>query len=942
MRVGKSLLLHACVVSLTSCGASNAADFSPQELRDGLGKLAALLATDVPRTARWVLVSNDQGRFGIFTREEDVFTSEGNAFVFDEKPGKEARIMVMYDGGIYPVKSEEQAPQDVDRRRDFHASWKDADVAKDVVTAIDWLKKQAKDARSSSNSGGRDLFSANGEDSAANFKVIQQTAISWAAILWHIGQEAPAVSLATAALEGTDEAGRGKLLDAIFTRSANQAYSMAMKDFGEHRDWAKLRDALDVLVKKFPLGWEQRDAVRVFHHQVTERAKLSAEPSLKTKAALGAEDQRTLLGWLKELEGGKRSPYGIWSLPLPQEQRGGTETETAFPRSVGLAAVPLLAALLADDTLTLVSTGGGRGGYGEQFWDIGGDEEDRLRNFYKSLQKPPTRANLAWATLREVLPQELRNVQDEDLADVIPDILAWHASVKNASVAELAITYIESGQRNESVLAHAIETDDPKHLTRLEGAMLENVNIWDLSGLDPFVTKLGKQRGHSFLNKVRQKLEGDLVRYQSDAKEEARQRKQMDSALKRLEAAAAGEKKTLDLPALLAIAAKFDPQVAGDDQLEFQDAFQQIPKVMEKLAASTRIESIAKVLPDFKSPQFAAQMLEFVFDGDRQQLPALKPEEHKAVLEATKPHWQKILETEPTDDNRSLQAQVLVRLQELAGIKEDFPFFQLLPLGDRGSRIIRERGLAILGGQTPAAMPHPKDIGKEQREKLFAEWAAKSPADIAAGLETLELDKLLALNDEILRFTNQRGQNLPAGLQTHIDSIHEIKTKDTEAAPWQSWKGKIFNKDALLALAREISATKTNGMLTVSLHRAGPLLGLTLHVSESPTIRGWQSRYLTDLGSDAEMIPPSAQRFTMSIWQQQRHSEEWGWFDAPAFHEAKALTEPKNEAEEAMQELDEEARSTWQNVTAAFDKPSSAQINLHIFTVPVSLLKAEE
>ena len=664
MRLGKMLMM-ALILALPVSGQT--VDLTQTQLRAGLSQLAALLAADVPKNARWVLVSSERGRFGIFNREEDVFSAEGNAFLFDEKPGVEARIMTLFDGGFYPVKA---ASEDQDNTpamgQEFRAQWKNADAAKDVGTAIDWLKKQAKDARSTGNSGGRDPFSGNRDDPAANFTVIQQTAISWAAMLWHTGLEAPALSLATAALEGTDEAGRGRLLDAIFTRSANQAYSMAMKDLGEHRDWTKLRDALDVLVKKFPLGWEQRDAVRVFHHHVTERAKLSAEPPLKTKTPLSADDQKTLLGWLKELEAGKRSPYGIWSLPLPQEQHDGTETETAFPRSVGLDAVPLLAGLLGDDTLTLVSSSGGRGGYDQHFWDSGGDEEDRLRNFYKSLQKPPTRANLAWATLRDVLPQELRNVQDEDLSELIPDVLAWHASVKDASVSELAISYVESGQRDEAVLAHAISTDDPKQLSRLEGAMLENVNIWDLSGLDPFVTKLGKQRGPSFLNKVRQKLEGDLVRYQSDAKEEARQRKQMEAALKRLEAAAAGEKKTLDLPALLAIAADFDPQVASDDQLEFQDAFQQIPKVMEKLSASTRIESVAKVLPDFKSPQFAAQMLEFVFDGDRKQIPALKPEEHKAVLEATKPHWQKILETESTDDNRSLQAQVLVRLQQLA------------------------------------------------------------------------------------------------------------------------------------------------------------------------------------------------------------------------------------------------------------------------------------
>lgn len=955
MRRGKSLLLHAFLTLLALLTpASGAADLSEAQLRDGLTRLAALLAADVPKNARWVLVRSEGGRFGIFSREEDVFTTEGNAFLFDEKPGVEARIMVLYDGGVYPVKAIDNNRSENERqqRREFRATWKNADATKDAAIATEWLKREAlKAASTKTNDDGTDPFGGRrGDDGnpAAKYAASQQTALLWAAMLLHTGHDAPALSLATTALAGTDEAKRKQLLDTFFNRLGNQAFGKVMQDFATHRDWGKLSAALDALVKKFPLGWMQRDAVRVFHHHVSERAKLSAFPPLKTKSALSTDDQKTLLAWLKDLESGKQVPYDIWTLPPLPDEGGEIETrrnemEASFPRSSGLAAVPLLAALLADDTLTLVGVGG-QGGYERNYWGGGSqDEVERLRSSYISLQKPPTRSDLAWNALERVLPQDLRRSDFTNPAEVIPDVLAWHASVKNATPADLALAYLEAGQNDEAVLAHAVATDDPKKLARLEGAMLEDVDIYDLTRLEPFIEKLGPQRGPPFLVKVRQKLESDLGRYQNDAAQQERQRKQMENALKRLEATAKGEKKTPDLQSILAIAANYDPESGDDDQLEVQDAFQQLPKLMQKLSAPARIESIVKVLPGFKSPQFAAQMLEFAFDGDGEKIPALKPEGKKTVLEVTKPHWQKMLETEPTDENLRLQAQVVIRLQELAGIEDDFPLFQLLPLGERGTKIIRERGLAILGGQKPAALSNPKDINNEQREKLLAEWGAKPPADIAAGLETLELDKLLALNDEILRATNQRGQELPPGLKTHISTIHEIKAKDTDAAPWQAWKGKSFDKETVIALAREISATKTTGLLTVSLYRAAPLFGFTLHVSESKTISGWQSHYLTNMDSDSEMLPPGIKRYSMGIWQQQRSSEEWGWLDAPAFHEEpKAAAEPKNEAEEALQEMAEESREAWQKVSAALDKPQSGQITLHLFTVPVSLIKTDK
>ncbi|HBJ83134.1 MAG TPA: hypothetical protein DDZ88_04520 [Verrucomicrobiales bacterium] len=925
-------------------------DLSEAQLRDGLSRLAALLALDVPKNARWVLVSSERGRFGIFSQEEDVLNTEGNAFLFDEKPGVEARVMVMYDGGIYPVKAMQDGGDEDARQmqREFRATWKNADAAKDAATAAEWLQKEAKKAGAMQGLlSGSDPF-GRGDEAGAQFAASQQSALLWAAMLLHTGQDASALSLATAALAGTDEAARKQVLDAFFNRLGDQAYGKIMQDFAKHRDWAKLSTALDELVKKFPLGWQRRDAVRVFHHHATERAKLPAAPPLKTKGTLSADDQKTLLDWLKELEAGNQSPFHIWTLPplvLEEDvESRSNEMETAFPRSVGLAAVPLLAALLADDTLTLVGLDGRGGGFQQHFFGGGQDKTERLRNSYQSLQKPPTRAHLAWSVLERVLPQDLRRSDLADFAEAIPDILAWHASVKDAAPADLALAYIESGQNDETVLAHAIATDDPKKLVRLEGAMLEGVNIWDLNGLEPFVTKLGPQRGPSFLTKVRQKLEGDLSRYQNDASQQERQRKQMESALKRLEAAAKGEKKTPDLKALLAVFAAFDPEAEDADQVAIREAYEDFPKATKKLSAPARVETVVNALPDFKSPKFAARMLSFAFQGDGGKSLEITPEERQPLLEATKTSWKRLLEAgngeEDQDERDGMLMRVVGHLEEITQGEVNFRALnQFATLGVRGTQVLRERGTALLAGQKPAALPDPAAIKPEQRQQLLAEWGGKSSEEITRGLATLEIDKVLALNEIV-----QRGTDLPERFKTHITLIQEVRLeKVTDAAPWQAWKGKPLDQASVTALAQQLSAYTGTGMLTVHARRSAPLFGFTLVVSEATQPgSGWQTHYLRNfVNSLDEDLPKTTKRLSVGFFQQERLQENWSWFDAPVTEEPKDA-QNQGDTPERLKEMNQQAVKSWQKVFSTLAGGKTAHTILFFVSAPPAMLQSKE
>ena len=198
------------------------------------------------------------------------------------------------------------------------------------------------------------------------------------------------------------------------------------------------------------------------------------------------------------------------------------------------------------------------------------------------------------------------------------------------------------------------------------------------------------------------------------------------------------------------------------------------------------------------------------------------------------------------------------------------------------------------------------------------------------------MDQVIALNEKI-----EHSKDLPAGLKSHISTIHEIKTKNADAAAWQSWKGKAFDKDTLLGLAREVSATKSAGAFTVTLYRVAPLLGFTLHITENKTLgTGWQANYLRNATSAfGDDLPKNIQRVSVGIFQQERVRENWSWFDAPSFDAEKTGAEAGPETKENLERMQGQARASWQKILKALESSKTSRVSVIISTAPVTLLK---
>ncbi len=935
------------------------AELTDVQLRDGLTKLVAFVGGEVPRDARWVQVESPGQRFGIFTKDADVFNSVGNAFLFGEKPGEEARIVVLFRGDVFSIKAEraEIRSREDASFREYRGKWKEVEVSKDVDIAVEWLRREAAKVKKAEPA---DPFGALGtgdpDNPAALFDQHQQTALLWAAILLHTGHEEEALKLARPIFRDADATRRQQLLDGLFGRLAQNGWLQAMRAFAVHADWGRLRDQLDALVKKFPMGWSGRDAVRVFLQAVTERAKLPAEPPLKTKLPLPAADQESLLTWLKEQESGKFSGYSRWTLPaLPDADDGPGKAMgyTAFPRSHGPAAVPILAALLADDTLTVVGVEAADRDTGYMSsWDnvdpFGHreiDAADKLRAMYRYLPKPSTRADLAWHLLQQVLPNELRSGGEADLAERANDILAWYGSVKDLAPPDLALKYLEGGLNDADILAHAFATTDPKKIAQLENVMVDQADVYSLNSLDPFITKLGA-KAPAFLGKVRQKLEEELTRY-GDGQD--RLHKQMEKGLKRLDALAKGELKKPDLPALIAMMAAFDPAIPEEDQTVAQEAFVELPKLLKNLTLQAKLEAIVPVLPDFKSSRMAEYMMQLVFMEENGS--KLKPEDGLAALEKTKSHWKRLLERSsdpdqaPSDpDGEDVPQGLLIRtvacLQLLVtGEADDEAASYLAALGTRGTRVLRDHGMALLDGKTPPPLPKAAAVNPEMRQQLLKEWSNKSVENIAKDIETLEIDKLLVLNEALTHETE-----LPPNFTAYMDQIRGVTLSGVkELGGWQALRGRKLDKATAIEIARRVSSFEGSSSISVQLQRPVPVMGWKLIVKESSSLsKGWQSESLrsTALGI-GEALPKLAKRACQGTFTRGNHQLSWTWFDAPITEAPKEEVSPEvKQADEAlaeawvyMGEVRREELHSWESVLNALEQENVEPSYLHFISI---------
>jgi len=934
-----NMIVAAATLGLASM--TEAADEA--QIREGLIKLAAHIAADVPTSARWVQVETEGQRSGIFgDHQGDPFRIEGNVLLISEKKEVEARIVSVNSATAATIKhisqAEKMTPQDYQRGQ-MPATWKDADLAKDVAAALEWLGKVvAKKGGSTSNN---DPFGGSSGEGGPP----QVRALIWAALLMHTGHAEEAVKMAAIVLKDADEETHKEVLDASFERVASMRYMRCLMDFAAHRQWSRLRDELTALISHFPHGWRQRDAARVFLKHVTARAAFTSEPPFKTTRALPEADQKVLLTWIAELESGKQPPYSRWVLPPLEGQRqmDGEQT-TTFPASHGLKALPMLAALLTDETLTTSMNVYGGG----MFYGVSGsDAAEKLRSAYSQLMKPSTRAELAWSSLQRVIPSELQN-SDLSFADRSAEVLSWYAKIKDLPPAELALNSLEAGDNDELVLAHALRLEDPKKFQRLEKTVIENAQVYSLNNLGPFVTKLGPEKAPAFLTQLRTKLEADLSRYGSSDNE---QQKMLERGMKKLEAAAKGEGGKIDLDAALQTLMALTDDAEGEAQMDAQDAYQLLTEAVKKMPQLERLTLLLPRIPEFKSGRFAGALIQIAQSNGEDKPTLLTQPQRQTLLSTLKTSWNPFLEKQRSQETTAQQLSTLMPMAFCLSAITGKPLDQdlIYKLEGFGTRIVPVYDAwidAVLNEKEPPAWPDATTISEADRKQMITTLGAKTLAEMRAEIAKLSLPQLLALSDHL-----QHLEELPASWKSYLSSIQVIECADSaEAALWQGWLGKAWGHETILGLTQQAAKSESGKVLILQLLRPALIFGWKLTILPQAKLTGWTKNTFQDLRQGlGDSMPKLAKRIVSGQFSNGRSHANWTTFDTPVMDAAKAPALPTGDdlqaAAKLMKHKRNEEAEAWKTIQDSFNKedsnPARGTPMVHLISVSTTTLSVE-
>ena len=656
-----------------------------------------------------------------------------------------------------------------------------ADLAKDVRALIAAFHK---------NDEGNDPFS-NG--SRADGTVLGRVLLL-ATQIYQTGNTALANELAIAVFDLTPS--RETAIDAAVSLIADHAYEAAAQAFFTSYDWAAYHRALTGLVEKFPRGWRARDAVAMLIPQVAKQAAGETPPvpsptgvpldpqalaalrqlTVKPAAIPAADDEKLLkragyelssippnqrarvLAYLRSEGMGMRRYQGssLWLLE-PTDAKESDSSPLARITSLGVAALPVLAALVDDPYLTYLPNEKTNEGSSYDSPDEG--DEERTFRIHASLKRPSTRGEIACDLLRQTLPDP-SNESNEAGPDTLRDLaLAFWKENPHASRDKLAAVFLREGSVYQIQAAATLfaSSADPKSRQAFEAYILAaDPAVAQFQSVQTYLTAR-KAAARTFFEAYSKlvRSQGDGTAEDDNSGQASYQIKQAGGAekiLKRLEKIVAGVS-----PRVLA------KEIAQGKPKEAPAAIRSLIEMMKDDTPVQRLYALLEGAADAGDPLIRCQFLQATYQvgwrgncpddggvGDDGDAGKPVPAAERKLGDAEIKVWRQLLaDTRDIPENRGEKATIgdlaaamlmySINPESSQTISLAAPVLQKKPV-----ELFREHATARLDGTPPPPLPDASHVKSDRLKAIISEAGAKPAADIHPYLKTLTPDERAA------------------------------------------------------------------------------------------------------------------------------------------------------------------------------------------------------
>lgn len=779
----------ALAVGTHLAGADDA--LSKAALQDGLEELTALAWPGTTK-AEWGhsdLMQAARSPYGDpFGRSNSGPDTKGNVWLFTHDDG--SRWISNIWGTTLTLLEDDSA-------------WNPAVLKEDFDAALAYFQGDEKDRKSQAAGAWN-----RPNDPNAN----RSQALIYSAILNLAGATTESETVARLAMEGTATLEREAVVVQAMTMLGTTELRALTAGFRSDQNWGDFASGLRSLLDRFGGvvdGWR---ALEVLASLTEERATTQdgIPPLQWTGEPPSAEKEAIIAEWLENTE--VEEIHSVWILPIG----GKRHDASAFPFNLGREAVPLLAGLLADHTLTSrIPEGHGMAYYGGHSFDPSGSEGPSaasVRSEFEQLyDRPRTRAELAMSLLKSVIPSDwqssLQGTPGEAQAKVILD---WWNNFKDLPDLELALQYLKSGDQTGEVLSFVIEHGNEATWTQVEDALLEEVQIYSVRNVEIYAAARGED-ARPFVDRVIEKIQSADNRYFADAK-------QMEEQLKRsidsLELALSSGSSTLgDF---------LDAMVKGETPPEA--LYSSIQRASQKTPPADLVDACLERIDRSDDPKVVQILLRFALvavEGQGDATAPLETAEAKRLLEKHRDHLtsfiQKAGEMSANSPHGSFDDPAVVwtsvhnfacvltlSLHEGDVSAQMGKLAALSPLGRKLVKVRQTHALAVLAGDDSSKLPSADSVSQTRVDEILKSLDDTDVASTQSILDQLSDSERLALWQKIGGLT----EDWPSALLSLARTIRTVEVPDAmqEIVKGLSLEGAEVSSVLLHDLAARLTA----------------------------------------------------------------------------------------------------------------------------------------